>query len=172
MNTLKFYLPKVTNKDDIYDLDEYVRRTELITRMAWSGWLTDKEIAEYLEGIINEAEPINERGCILWCVDNPYRMPRDARKEYLFKPLYDIVAFMLKAYFLNPSVLHEMPGFRENITGALKSVYENSPDKEIINKLDGEGLYQFLCHNPDLNPELMRFIDDVRRSNYTVVDYM
>ena len=161
---MKFYLPKFTSKDNIDDLDEYVRRTELITRMAWSGWLTDKEIAEYLAGIINEAEPTNERGCILWCVDNPYRMPRDARKEYLFKPLYNIVAFMLKAYFLNPTVLDEMPGYRETITGALKSLYENHPNKEIINGLDNTGLYQFLCHNPEMNPELMIYIDDVRRS--------
>ena len=159
---MKFYLPKREDKEAFSNLGEYARRTELITKMALAGWLTEQEMEEYLEGILDTATPYGNSDSILWCVDDPENMPFDARRAYIFEPLYNIVAFMLKVYFMSPSVMDKYPGFKKILTGAIISISHNTLNSETIYRLDNAGLCQFLYYNPDIDPALLEHFEGLR----------
>ncbi len=160
---MKFYLPKMSDENRIISFDEYARRTELITMMELAGWLTDFEIQEYLKGIIAEASTIDEDGGILWCIGPLDGMPGDTFRDCILSPLYNIVVFMTKAYFTNPSYMEEIDGFRKTIKGALISVNKYSLKPETIDLLEQGGLYQFLHYNQDLCPELYEKLERLRK---------
>ena len=159
---MKYYLPKRSNGDPVSSFDEYARRTELITKMMLAKWLKPYEIREYIEGIIKEATVVGNDGAILWCVDKPDNMPFDARKAYIYNPLYNIVVFMVKAYFEEPGLMNEMDGFRDTIKGATLSISKVTLNDETVEFLDSSGVYQFLYYFPDICPELFKLLEEYR----------
>lgn len=119
---MRFILPKMgkdNTEDNCIRVDEYARRTELITKMFLAGWLNEREIREYIDGIIANVEVFDENGAIFWSVDVPNTMPREARIDWAYEPTYNIVAFLIKAYWKYPNMLEELPGFKEALKGGM-----------------------------------------------------
>lgn len=119
---MRFLLPKMGKEnggDNFLRVDEYARRTELITKMFLEGWLNEREIKEYIDGIISNVETFDEKGAIFWSVDVPNMMPRDARIDWAYEPTYNIVAFLIKAYWKYPYMMEELPGFKEALKGGM-----------------------------------------------------
>lgn len=126
---MRFILPKMGKESiegNYLRVDEYARRTELITKMFLEGWLTEREIKEYIDGITSNVEIFDENGAIFWAVDAPNMMPREARIDWAYEPTYNIVAFLINAYWKYPYMMEELPGFKEALRGGmLASTYAN-----------------------------------------------
>lgn len=152
---------ETTTENAVY-VNEYDRRTELITKMYLEGWLTDREVSEYIDGIINSVEMYDENGAVFWTVSELYGMPRQHRVEWAFEPTYYISAFLVKAIWNDPGLMNR-EGFRVALKGGLlASTYRefkglDSDDDRYIRKtcelfrspgatqFCGEGFYRDLC---------------------------
>lgn len=168
---MRFILPKKGKEytgDNYLKIEEYGRRTELITKMLLEGWLVESEVQEYINGIIESAEPFDDNGAIFWSVDSPDRMPRDARMAYAYEPTYNIVAFLINAYWKKPTMLDNFPGFKTALKGGmLASTYadfrgnhaeDDNYAKRIYKLFDEAGARQFCSpgFQEELCPEFTR----------------
>ncbi len=160
---MRFYVPRVENKQNIINFTEFERRSELITKMMLAGWLTDREIFEYIKGAIAEAREYKDTGRIYWTIGDIDEMPSDTYRHYVLYPTENIMVFMITAYFMKPEYMQELDGFMDTLKGVIKAMASRSLSKEKLDYFDSKGLYQFLYYNEGFCPEMMEKLENNRR---------
>lgn len=175
---------KFARRDQV-ELDEFVKIMEYQKKaIQWiqSGTATEKEIIEYIKGIMKTGKPCSQRDDMLfWGYDEPEKMPGDCRVAYYYMPTYYTVAFMIQAFHMIPQQLLGMKGFEEIFIKGLRGTtgrgfvgagYDRENDFIRTLELFAEvNAPAFIMENPNFCPEFTEcFTNAIGKVHYDTMN--
>jgi len=102
-NKVSFYRPKEVNVGEFETIVNNMR--DDFSKMC-KGDFSTSEIKAYVDGLVAEAKPLNNRPSMkFWGLDEPNRMPPDARVEFFYIPTYIATAFLIRAVLISPDIM-------------------------------------------------------------------
>lgn len=104
-NKARFYRPKEVN---ISEFETIVNNMRADLSSLCKGDFSTDEIKSYVHELIAEARPLGNRPNMkFWGLDEPDRMPADARVDYFYTPTYIAAAFIIKAALIMPELMDD-----------------------------------------------------------------
>lgn len=172
-NNISFYRPEEVNVREFEAIVDKMR--DDLSKLCNGEFRTD-DVKDYVQGLVAEATPLKHRqDMMFWKLDEPDKMPSDARVDFVFTPTYIAAAFIIKSVLNVPEIMDD-DSVRSTLAATLLGStargfaghgYENNIGRVRAAKIFASaGTRQFIEKYPDLCPEFTELykktVEDIR----------